>query len=419
MAEGSSPAVGHGERRVPLWPVLSFAFLNSLGTGAVALGIFFIAEAQYHFTLAQNFGLGALFGVVYGPAALGVGPAVRALIRRKPEVTTRRVLGVIMLLCAGVCLMPALFQDEWAIWVLMPVYGILNGVLWPLTEGYVSGGRRGDALRAAVGKFNITWSGALVVAMWAATPLLAWKPLWVLGAQGVVHLAAILFLVAFTPDPATHSRRVPGEHPPIYERLLGVFRLQLPTSFVVISALEPFLPFALNRLEIDVEWKLPMVSVWMASRVGVFALMTRWGGWHGRWWTSLVGGGLMLVGFAAAVFASTLGAGAVPVGALLGGLVTTGVGVGVIYAAALYYALEVGLEEVDAGGTHEALIGLGYFVGPACGLIAALVTGLEWAPRAALEPIMLAGVWFVCITVGLYALAKAFRGNVRIGSGGA
>ena len=39
------------------------------------------------------------------------------------------------------------------------------------------------------------------------------------------------------------------------------------------------------------------------------------------------------------------------------------------YYAALYYAMSVGRAKVDAGGTHEALIGGGYMFGPLVGLM--------------------------------------------------
>ena len=50
------------------------------------------------------------------------------------------------------------------------------------------------------------------------------------------------------------------------------------------------------------------------------------------------------------------------------GLILFGSGMGVTYYAAIYYALAVGRAEVEAGGTHEALIGGGYMVGPIIGL---------------------------------------------------
>ena len=46
------------------------------------------------------------------------------------------------------------------------------------------------------------------------------------------------------------------------------------------------------------------------------------------------------------------------------GLALFCIGHGIIYYAAIYYALRVGNAEVDAGGVHEALIGIGYVLGP-------------------------------------------------------
>jgi hypothetical protein len=51
------------------------------------------------------------------------------------------------------------------------------------------------------------------------------------------------------------------------------------------------------------------------------------------------------------------------------GLSLFGIGMGLTYCLALYYALAVGKGAVDAGGGFEALIGLGYLVGPLLGLV--------------------------------------------------
>jgi hypothetical protein len=50
------------------------------------------------------------------------------------------------------------------------------------------------------------------------------------------------------------------------------------------------------------------------------------------------------------------------------GLASLGAGQGVIYYSAIYYGLALGGAKVEAGGTHEALVGAGYFVGPLLGL---------------------------------------------------
>jgi hypothetical protein len=48
---------------------------------------------------------------------------------------------------------------------------------------------------------------------------------------------------------------------------------------------------------------------------------------------------------------------------------------GLTYYAALYYSLAVGQAAVDAGGSFESLIGVGYAVGPLFGLIGHAAAG--------------------------------------------
>ena len=76
----------------------------------------------------------------------------------------------------------------------------------------------------------------------------------------------------------------------------------------------------------------------------------------------------MTGGFALVVTGPTLGW-------MLVGLALLGVGLGVVYYAALYYALAVGHARVEAGGTHEGLIGAGYATGPLVGLGGSAVAG--------------------------------------------
>ena len=60
---------------------------------------------------------------------------------------------------------------------------------------------------------------------------------------------------------------------------------------------------------------------------------------------------------------------------VLVGLACLGAGMGAIYYAALYYAMAVGRARVEAGGTHEGLIGAGYALGPVIGLVGSAIQG--------------------------------------------
>ena len=408
--------MSHTPSPSPLPAVLPFVFVNSLGTGAVTLGIFFLAQSRFDLEPKSTFLLGALIGLTYIPGALAIGPALSRMTARYPALNPRIVLAATTAALGLICFLPALAvgdpgddSGQWALWVFVMLYAPLSGVLWPITESYVSGGRTGRELRRAVGRFNIVWSTAVVVSFWAMAPLVQSRPLHVLTLLGFIHLAAVGLLIPMGREPGRHIRAQRQPHPPVYTRLLTVFRFQLPASYIVISALAPFLPFALIRLEVDIRHALPIASAWTVSRLATFVLMERWHGWHGRWWLFFVTALLMLAGFALCLIASAIG-GRQSLPLLIAGLAACGIGIGGIYTAAFYYVMEVGDATVSAGGSHEALIGLGYTVGPTLGMLAIFMAQNRPASESpTFEPIMLALVSATVLALAAIAFALACR----------
>jgi hypothetical protein len=357
----------------PLWASLSYVFLASVGTGVATAGVYFIAESAFHFGAFRNFALAAVFGTLYVPGALGVGPALRRACARWDWLSPRGALGGVMFALGALCLLPAVFastatgEGEWTIWVLAGASGILGGAQWPIAESYVTGGRRGGDLRSATGRFNIVWSISLMLTLWGIAPLVKSHPLDVLTVLAAIYVGAGLSVLALPPYPARHLPDPHGLVPPDYRPLLRIFRLQLPVSFMVVAVVEPFLPTALSAIAVEPAWKTPAAATWMTTRVGAFILLERWHGWHGRWWMTYAPAAAMLLGFGLSAAAPLVGPewGLLT---LLTGLGLFGLGIGAIYHAAFHYAMEVGEAEVDAAGVHEALIGAGYTLGPACGL---------------------------------------------------
>ncbi len=367
------PGVGRsGPAR--LWVVLALTFLGSMGTGAVTNGIFFINKSALGYGRRENLWMGVVFGVTYIAGALLAGPGLRALAGRSAKVSTRGVLAGLMTGMGLVCLLPlaaAKGAPGWiepAVWVMVLVYSPGTGVLWPIVESYLSGGRGGTELRGVIGRFNIVWSSALVLAFWAMAPLLKSHPFWILAGLGAIHLGTVALVFLLPIEPARHAD---GHEPcpPVYAALLALFRVLMFAAYLIVSAINPILPVITDRLAVTEQWQTPLASVWLTARVFIFAWFERWSGWHGRWWTPWAGLGSMLVGFALVVCAPMFG-GTVGIVVLGAGLAGIGVGVAAIYCGALYYAMVVGSAEVDAGGKHEAVIGLGYTAGPMVGLMA-------------------------------------------------
>lgn len=389
------PSVAPSPRGVPgrpasLWLVLALTFLGSVGTGAVTNGIFFITSSGLGYGRRQNLLLGAVFGATYIAAALLAGPGLRTLARRVGWISTRGVVAAVLLAMGMVCQLPLLARETAdpgdtsligpAVWAMVLVYSPATGVLWPIVESYLSGGRRGPVLRSAVGRFNIVWSGALVGSFWAMAPLLEQRPFWILAGLGVIHLAMAAMMFGLPREPARHAEGH-ERHPPVYEALLALFRVLLFASYLILSAVNPIQPIILDRIGVSVAWQTPVASSWLAARVVIFALFERWHGWHGRWWIAWAGLGSMVAGFALSVAAPMFGPFALAT--FIAGLAGMGAGVAAIYCGALYYALSVGASEVDAGGKHEAVIGMGYTIGPVLGLMA---LGLASSPGTEPDP---------------------------------
>lgn len=396
---------------------LAFTALNSFSSGVATLGIFFLTKTAFQFSDVENFALGVLLGITYIVGSLAAGRVIRALEARFPSITPRRILvGIVALLAIDVA-MPALLGDaagRVAIWFSITFYSLLTGGLWPLVESYQTGGLRGNALRGMVARFNVTWSSANAIAMWTIAPYVEKQPLLVLIGLGVIHLLSLPLLRGMPNRPARHETEH-EPHPASYAALLAMHRVLLAAAYVVMYAITPYLPTLCERLHVVTAWATPLASTWMIVRVLTFVLLSRWQKWHGRVATAVVGGFLLLCGFGLAVLAPTLAAGSDSLGILLlgGGLACFGVGIATLYNAALYYALAVGSAEVDAGGTHEALIGVGYTLGPLCGLIA---VGLERGGAisgASRDPTTLGLVAVVFGTAAMIARRSARRAETR------
>ena len=356
----------------PLLAVLALTFLGSLGTGAVTNGFSFIATEGLGYARTMNLLLALVLGVSYIVGALASGPIVRKLSDRGTRLTPRGVLIIVLVLIGSACQLPLIAKlvapdmIEIALWALIIIFSPMTGILWPIVEGYLSGGRRGARLRTALGRFNIVWSSALVLSFWAMAPLLENQPFLILSLLGCFQFLMLGVLVWFPSYPPRHLDDDDERAPDSYKPLLTIFRVLLIASYIVLSALSPLLPIVEDKLGVDVHWKTPIASVWLSSRVCMFFLFERWHGWHGRWWAPWTGMGLMLVGFAGCVGSPVFGS--MGLGVLIVGLVIVGMGIAITYYGALYYAMAVGNAEVDAGGKHEAMIGVGYTLGPICGL---------------------------------------------------
>lgn len=350
-------------------------------------GLSFVAKHEYGYDQRETFILYLAAGVIYVLGAFAAGP----ITRRLGAWMSPRTMLLLMLALQGLAFATALVRGpSWPMWLTACLSSAMGSLMWPVVESFITAGRHGPAMRAALGWWNVSWTSGVAVSLFMMAPLVAAGAARLsIAALAPLMVVCIGLLRWFPVAPATHDEQLAtAARTPEYPMLLQTARVLLPASYLLIGALSPILPFELARLGVALELETPIGGVWVTVRVIAIAVLWRTAFWHGRWGTHLVGAALLVAGFTGVVLAPSL-----PV--LLASLVLFGVGHGIVYYAAIYYAMSVGHAAVDAGGTHEGLIGVGYALGPAVGLAGLAIGGAAaWAPWTI-------GATFALLAIGL------------------
>jgi MFS family permease len=217
-----------------------------------------------------------------------------------------------------------------------------------------------------------------------------------------IHLISLLAIRSLPAGPThlphDHPERPPAQRLARYRVLMISSRWAMLGSYVLLFLLVPLVPAVLREIGLSSGPASAAASLMDVMRVVTFAVMGLWTGWYGRP-TPLVLSVLALpAGAALVLFSGSL------TGVLLGEVIF-GVACGVCYFASLYYAMVVKNASVDAGGIHEGLIGTGFALGPAVGLL-----GYALAPHAGGHlPGLLLGAGPLTLLLAVAALAPLRR----------
>jgi MFS family permease len=347
--------------------ILLLTFLESFASVLVQRGCYFASKAHLRFAENDNLWLAFVMGLCYVTGSL----VSHAATQRWGE---RRVLLSVLGLQIAVCIATMWQPAPTLLFVGIGLIGLLHGVKWPLVESLVCANQTPREIAATLGKFNVTWSAAIAPSVVVVGPLvrLGYRPLWLVAAGislvGVGLAWRLPARASHLPD--DHPERPPEERMVRYRGLLTASRSLLLTSYALMWLLAALMPDILERLGVPpLSWWSPAPSAVLdVVRVAGFALLGCWTGWHNRSWPLVAAMLGIPISFALAVAGPSLWVS-------LGGQAFFGLFGVLVYYAALYYAMVVKNAAVDAGGWHEALIGLGSIVGPASGLLGIQVAG--------------------------------------------
>ena len=136
-----------------------------------------------------------------------------------------------------------------------------------------------------------------------------------------------------------------------------------PFAYLAINTVIAGIPSLARELKLSPMFAGFFCSVWLFVRVGAFALLWLWPGWHYRFRWLIGAYAAMVAGFALLLLAPGL-----PL--LVAAQIVFGLAVGLIYYSSLFYSMDVGERKSEHGGIHEAAIGAGSCAGPAIGAAA-------------------------------------------------
>ncbi|MBA4392285.1 MAG: hypothetical protein C0407_01915 [Desulfobacca sp.] len=253
---------------------------------------------------------------------------------------------------------------------------------WPALEALISE-RAGHRLADCVGLYNVTWAAGGAVGYFTTgllletlgMPSLFWLPILLSVAEIIIlTYGSTQRLKESSTEGLEMSHKPPvsliarPEENPLFLRIAWFAN---PFSYVAINTVIPLIPSLAEKLGLTTGKAGIICSFWMFARLFAFAILWPWTRWHYsfKW---LAGAFLLMI----AAFFGFLMASSIPL--LIISEVCFGASIGLIYYSSLYYAMNVSKGRSTNAGIHEAVIGVGLFMGPAIGALA-----LTLSPAAA------------------------------------
>ena len=319
-----------------------------------AAGIFFAVTrraAELGATGSQLGALGAIWAGIYGLSVLVTG-------RLSDRVGRRRLAVIGLTGTAGFIVACGLTTNIPALLLLMAGFGVSISAFWPSIMGWLGDDAKNSAeLNARLSRFSTAWTVGFLLGSGLTGAVFQIKPFAAfLMAAAAVLGALVLLLLSVKPDTDTIADTT--SLPPVPQgrgfrktAWLANFAITLTTGGV--CALFPQLA---TNLGIPASVHGSMLALFRAGSLVAFFLLANLTFWRTRLWPLWVAQAVAVIALAGIGISHTTWAFTIA-------FVVAGLVAGYTYQASIFFTLEEMTDKGKGSGFHEAVLGLGIFLG--------------------------------------------------------
>jgi CP family cyanate transporter-like MFS transporter len=351
------------------YPVVAFG--QDLSLFAVWAILPLWAEFRANATPLELGALPVFGGVSYVVTALFAGRLSDGFSR-----TTLARIG--LALFAVFCFLASRITTVWHLFALAPLNGLANGLIWPALQAKMGDESGPHDLDRNLGLFSVSWCLGKSVGFFVAGTLQRTYALEPLPFLGLLSLALVPVVPGPTPPPPSpRAPLVPADAPPAPVRAAYLRAAWLANfaSYGLGSTLAFLYPDLVREKGwTEREYSLVTGALFL-SQAAAFFLFGKFSGWRYRWRAFVAWQG------ASAVALLTIGLGA-PLFIAVPAAIVGGCGLGLAYAASIYYSVHTDVGRGARAGLHEAFTGLSNFGIPLLGGALHAATGWFGAPYA-------------------------------------
>jgi len=378
--------------------------LNSFATVLYFNYLYFLMRDRFGFDNKHNLALASILGLIYAIAAWQTGK----FAQRRGYFNSLKAGFVVMAIGFMLGFAGSHIRSAPAEIIAAAIGTVGMCFIWPPLEALVSDGEDATGLPRVVGIYNVVWAITNAIAYFMGGSLIESFGYGIIFTVPLVMMFGMLGLTFWLQRHAAEMARAalaqmdaaPEPHQPASPRAKAFLRMAWvanPFAYIAIQTLIAVIPGIAAKFHLSTMAAGFICTLWCFVRLGAFAALWRWTGWHYRFRWLITSFAILIASFAAILMSPNLAV-------LIVAQIFFGGAIGLMYYSSLFYSMDAGDTRGEHGGIHEAAIGLGNCAGPAIGAAA-----LQFLPQYANSGALAVSILLLFGFGGLLAIGKAAK----------